>query len=93
MHQFLSHYSVALFASVLAGQAGLPIPEVPLLLAAASLASLGRGSIAESMALAILACLIADGFWYEMGRRRRLKLFEGSERSIQLKDPSLDVIA
>jgi outer membrane protein TolC/membrane protein DedA with SNARE-associated domain len=80
--QFLSNHGVALlFVSVLAGQGGLPVPDVPVLLAAGSLASLGRGSLAESMAVAIIACLIADVFWYQVGRRRRVKLISGVEQS------------
>jgi outer membrane protein TolC len=82
--QFFSNHGVALlFVSVLAGQGGLPVPDVPVLLAAGSLASLGRGSLAESMAVAIIACLIADVFWYQVGRHRRVKLISGAERSQQ----------
>lgn len=85
--QFLSNHGVALlFVSVLAGQGGLPVPDVPVLLAVGSLASLGRGSLAESMAVAIIACLIADVFWYQVGRRRRVKLISGAERSSQSED-------
>jgi membrane protein DedA with SNARE-associated domain len=80
--QFLSHHSVALlFVSVLAGQAGLPVPNVPVLLAAGSLASVGRWSLAESVIVAIIACLVADGFWYQMGRNRRMQFLKCAERS------------
>jgi membrane protein DedA with SNARE-associated domain len=84
---FLSHHSVALlFISVLACQGGLPVPDAPVLLAAGSLANLGRGSLAESVTVAIVACLMADGFWYQMGRRRRVQLFKGDERSPRSED-------
>jgi outer membrane protein TolC/membrane protein DedA with SNARE-associated domain len=80
--QFLSHHGVAfLFVSVLAGQAGLPVPDVPVLLAAGSLASLGRGSLVESVAVAIIACLIADVFWYQIGQHRQVQFFKCAERS------------
>jgi len=80
--QFLSNHSLAfLFVSVFAGQAGLPVPNVPVLLAAGSLASLGRGSLVESVTVAIVACLIADGFWYQVGRHRRVQFFKRAENS------------
>jgi len=67
--QFLiRHGDVVLFAWILAEQAGLPIPTIPLLLAAGSLASTGRMNLAWSLVLALAACLIADSFWYQMGR-------------------------
>jgi membrane protein DedA with SNARE-associated domain len=67
--QFLvRHGDVVLFAWIFAEQAGLPIPTVPALLAAGSLASTGRMNFASSLALALAACLIADSFWYQMGR-------------------------
>jgi membrane protein DedA with SNARE-associated domain len=67
--QFLvRHGDVVLFAWILAEQASLPIPTIPLLLAAGSLASTGRMSLAWSLVLALVACLMADGFWYQMGR-------------------------
>jgi outer membrane protein TolC/membrane protein YqaA with SNARE-associated domain len=85
--QFLSHHGVALlFVSVLAGQAGLPVPDGPVLLAAGSFASLGRGSLAVSVAVAIAACLIADGFWYQMGRHRRARFFMRAARSPRSED-------
>jgi len=67
--QFLvRHGDAVLFAWIFAEQAGLPIPTVPVLLAAGSLASTGRMNFACSLALALAACLIADSFWYQMGR-------------------------
>jgi len=67
--QFLmGHGDAVLFAWIFAEQAGLPIPTIPLLLAAGSLASTGRMNLAWSLVLALAACLIADTFWYQMGR-------------------------
>lgn len=72
----LGHREAFLFAWVLAQQAGLPIPGSPLLLAAGSLASVGRMNLAWSVALAWAACLIADCLWYLIGRWHGPKLLQ-----------------
>jgi outer membrane protein TolC/membrane protein DedA with SNARE-associated domain len=71
---FMTHAIAVLFVCVLAEQSGLPIPSVPVLLAAGSQASAGRVSPIFSIAVALVACLTADSFWYQVGRRRRSKL-------------------
>jgi membrane protein DedA with SNARE-associated domain len=66
--EFLLHHGYAvLFVSVLIEQLGLPLPSIPILLAAGAL--VGRGDLALTPALlaALLACLIADNVWYWMG--------------------------
>ncbi|MDE2395075.1 MAG: VTT domain-containing protein [Burkholderiales bacterium] len=66
----ITHYGlVVLVASVAAGQAGLPLPAYPLLLLAGSLAQRGRLNLALAFALGLGACLLADGFRYQVGRR------------------------
>jgi membrane protein DedA with SNARE-associated domain len=65
---FVRHDNSVLFAWIFAEQAGLPIPAVPLLLAAGAMANNGRIHLAWSLLLASAACLIADSFWYQMGR-------------------------
>jgi len=65
---FVLKGDAVLFAWILAEQAGLPIPTIPLLLAAGALANTGRIHLARSLVLALTACLMADGFWYQMGR-------------------------
>lgn len=65
---FVLKGDAVLFAWILAEQAGLPIPTIPLLLAAGALANTGRIHLARSLGLALTACLMADGFWYQMGR-------------------------
>ena len=59
-----------LFGFVFAEQIGLPVPAFPVLLAMGALAGAGRFSMAAAVALAVAASLIADTFWYELGRRR-----------------------
>jgi membrane protein DedA with SNARE-associated domain len=73
--QFLvCHGYAVLFAWIFAEQVGLPIPTIPLLLAAGSLATSGRMNFAWSLGLALAACLMADGLWYQIGRWRGPKI-------------------
>jgi membrane protein DedA with SNARE-associated domain/rhodanese-related sulfurtransferase len=55
------------FVNVLLQQIGLPVPAVPTLLLAGSLAA-GHGQLAAVLAAAIIASLIADLIWYAAGR-------------------------
>jgi len=57
------------------------MPDVPVLLAAGSLANVGRASLVESVTVAIVACLLADGFWYQMGLHRRGQFLKRAARS------------
>lgn len=66
----LRHGYTVLFAWVLAEQLGLPLPAIPILLAAGALAGAGRMSLAAALALTLAAALLSDTFWYELGRRR-----------------------
>jgi membrane protein DedA with SNARE-associated domain len=69
--QFVLRHGYALvFLVVLAEQAGLPIPSVPVLLAAGALAGQRKLSLSVTLALAVAASAIADLAWYELGRRR-----------------------
>ena len=69
--EFLVRHGYSLlFAVVLAEQLGLPVPAVPLLLAAGALAGLGRLELAPVLGLAILACLIGDVVWFYLGRKK-----------------------
>jgi membrane protein DedA with SNARE-associated domain len=61
---------------VFAEQIGLPIPSIPLLLAAGALAGTGRMNLPWSLALALIATLTADGIWYQLGRRRGIKILQ-----------------
>jgi len=66
----LRHGYAMVFMVVLIEQAGLPIPSIPVLLAVGALAGSGRLSLALALALAVVAALIADSVWYNLGRRR-----------------------
>ena len=65
----LAHGAALLFVWILIQQAGVPIPSAPLLIAVGSLASYRHLRLAPSLAAAFTACLLADGFWYLVGRR------------------------
>jgi len=73
--QFLLHHPYAiLFGIVLAEQLGVPLPSVPVLLAAGALAGLGKIGAGSALGLAVLATLTADLAWFEAGRRRGNKV-------------------
>ena len=68
---FLIQYGgMVLFAVVFAEQIGLPIPAVPILLAAGALAGAGKLNLAAAVTLSVVACLAGDLIWYELGRHR-----------------------
>ena len=69
LHFLTSHGYWVLFATVLAEQAGLPIPAIPVLLAMGALAGLGKFSLPVCILLAVLACLVSDSIWFQLGRR------------------------
>lgn len=66
---FLRHAYAVMFGWVLVEQAGLPVPSVPLMLAAGTMSAAHRVHIALLLPLILLACLVADSMWYWMGRR------------------------
>lgn len=69
--EFLIKYEgIILFAVVLTEQIGVPIPAVPFLLAAGSLARSGESSFMLSLGLAFLACTIDDLTMFHFGRSR-----------------------
>lgn len=69
--QFLiSHGLPIVFAAVFLEQMGLPVPAFPWLLAAGALSAGGKFDFWLALAAVVIACLIADGFWFYLGRRR-----------------------
>ena len=66
----LRHGYSVLFAWMAAEQLGLPIPAIPLLLAAGALAGSQRLSLSLILLVSVVASLLADTLWYELGRRR-----------------------
>jgi membrane protein DedA with SNARE-associated domain/rhodanese-related sulfurtransferase len=75
--EFLLRYGyLLLFGWVLAEQLGLPLPAAPLLLAAGALVGTSRMNLAMALALPVSAVAISDAFWYELGRRRGMRLLQ-----------------
>ena len=66
----LRHIELVVFFTVLAEQIGLPIPAIPLLLAAGAVAGDGQASLIALTALSVGACLLGDMVWFELGRHR-----------------------
>jgi membrane protein DedA with SNARE-associated domain len=68
------HGYALLFFWVLAEQGALPLPSAPLLLACGALAKDGRLAPFWIVITGLAACLIADNFWFVLGRRRGAKV-------------------
>ena len=66
----IKHGYSLLFGWVLVEQMGLPIPAIPLLIAAGALAGSGKIDLALAVSLALVAVILADLFWYSLGRYR-----------------------
>ena len=66
----IRHGYAVLFGWVLLEQMGLPIPAAPLLIAAGALARAGKMNLTFALALALIAVILADLFWYSLGRYR-----------------------
>jgi membrane protein DedA with SNARE-associated domain len=66
----IRHGYAVLFGWVLLEQLGLPIPAAPLLIAAGALARAGKMNLTFAVALAFIAAILADLFWYSLGRYR-----------------------
>ncbi|HET6676285.1 MAG TPA: VTT domain-containing protein [Nitrospiraceae bacterium] len=70
------HGLVLVFAVVFAEQIGIPLPALPLLIAAGVLAGAEHLNIVAVAAMAMGAALAADLIWYELGRRRGHRVLE-----------------
>jgi membrane protein DedA with SNARE-associated domain len=69
--QFLvRHGYTVLFVGVLVEQIGLPVPAVPFLLAAGALAGSGELSFVLATTVGVVAALLSDALWFELGRSR-----------------------
>lgn len=66
----LRHIEMVVFLTVLAEQIGLPIPAIPVLLAAGAVAGDGQAHLTVLTGLSVAACLLGDMLWYELGRHR-----------------------
>ncbi len=69
LRAFTVHAYAILFGWVFLEQAGLPIPSVPVLLAAGTMSAAHKLHVALVLPLILLACLTADSVWFFLGRR------------------------
>jgi membrane protein DedA with SNARE-associated domain/rhodanese-related sulfurtransferase len=68
------HGAPIVFGAVLIEQLGFPLPSIPWLLAAGALCATGQSHLVTSILMAVLACLLADGLWFYLGRARGSKV-------------------
>ena len=64
------HGYALLFFWVLAEQGAIPLPSIPLLVAAGALVRLGRLQMPGAVACCLAAALLADTVWFQLGKRR-----------------------
>jgi membrane protein DedA with SNARE-associated domain len=72
----LRHGYLLLVGWVFLEQAGLPVPSIPVLLASGALAGTGHLNFAVALLLCLVASVTADTIWYELGRRRGIKILQ-----------------
>jgi membrane protein DedA with SNARE-associated domain/rhodanese-related sulfurtransferase len=66
----LAHHTYALlFGWVLIEQGGMPIPSVPLMIAAGTMSAAHKLHVAYAIPVILFACLLSDSAWYFLGRR------------------------
>ena len=70
----MRHGLPLVFAAVFVEQMGLPIPALPMLLAVGALSAAGKFSLLLGIVVTMIACLIADAFWFYLGRYRGNKV-------------------
>ena len=74
---YVSKYGLSLiFINVLLEQLGLPIPAMPVLVVAGALAVERDLSAPRVLIVAVVACLIADALWYQLGRRYGFRILK-----------------
>src|SRR5580704_9032742 len=70
------HGYMLVFAWVFVEQAGLPVPSAPLLLAAGALAGTQRMNLGTAIAFAVIGSVASDSMWYELGRRKGVRVLQ-----------------
>ena len=75
--EFLLHHGyTVLLVWVFAEQAGVPVPSLPLLLAAGALAGSHQLNLVASLLIVTLAAVAADSLWYELGRHKGIAILQ-----------------
>jgi membrane protein DedA with SNARE-associated domain len=68
------HGYVVLLVWVFVEQLGLPLPSLPLLLAAGALAGTDRMNIVVALGITVFAALCADSLWFQLGRSKGIRI-------------------
>ena len=72
----IQHGYAVLLGWVFVEQVGIPIPAMPLLLAAGALAGTAHLNFFASLFFAGLGALAADSIWFQLGRHRGIKVLQ-----------------
>jgi membrane protein DedA with SNARE-associated domain len=72
----IKHGYAVLLAWVFAEQLGVPIPSMPVVLAAGALAGASRLSFWASLALITVASVTADSIWYLLGKIKGIRILQ-----------------
>ena len=70
LHFVERHGYALLFGWVLAEQGAIPLPSIPLLLAAGSLVHTGQLTFGRALASCVAGAFISDTLWFQLGRLR-----------------------
>lgn len=72
----LRHGYWVLLVWVFLEQAGLPLPSVPVMLASGAMAGLGQMNFPAALLMCLVGAVAADTIWYELGKRRGIKILQ-----------------
>jgi membrane protein DedA with SNARE-associated domain len=72
----IKHGYMVLLAWVFAEQLGLPVPSMPVMLAAGALAGTGHLSFWTSLLFITVAALSADSIWYLLGKTKGIRILQ-----------------
>src|SRR5215467_8884815 len=70
LHTLTSHPYIVLLLSGLFERVGFPLLLSPVLIGAGALAATGQMRLDLALWLTLLACVVGDTLWYELGRKR-----------------------
>jgi membrane protein DedA with SNARE-associated domain len=72
----IQHGYAVLLGWVFVEQVGVPVPAMPLLLAAGALAGTAHLNFFASLFFAVLGALAADSIWFQLGRHKGIKVLQ-----------------
>jgi membrane protein DedA with SNARE-associated domain len=72
----IQHGYMVLLGWVFMEQAGIPVPAMPLLLAAGALAGTGHLNPLVALCSAVLGAVAADSIWFQLGRHKGIRILQ-----------------